>query len=175
MNNHRGQFMLDTNVFNRILDGKIELPKLRSGQSYFVTHIQLDELNATRDEARKGDLLRIFNQVPQKKVSTTSAVWDVSKWDEAGWSHEETLIPTESLVIGVSRIGLTKISDGSIYSKLKNTLDTLKKKSNNIQDALIAETSIKNGWTLVSEDQILRTVVQQIGGKVISFKDFILP
>jgi hypothetical protein len=43
-------YMLDTNIFNHILDGTIdisELTKLRG--EFFVTHIQLDELNATPD------------------------------------------------------------------------------------------------------------------------------
>ncbi len=51
----------------------------------------------------------------------------MSRWDEAHWN-----------------------ADDALYSALKSDLD--RTKSNNIQDALIAETSIKGDYVLVTDD-----------------------
>ena len=43
--------MFDTNVFNDILDGKILLGDIRSDVICYVTHIQRDEINKTKDDS----------------------------------------------------------------------------------------------------------------------------
>jgi hypothetical protein len=46
-------FMLDTNIFNRIVNEQIPLA-LFAGRAVFATHVQRDELNATlQDEKRR--------------------------------------------------------------------------------------------------------------------------
>jgi len=45
-------YMLDTCIFNFILDGRFTINDLPSGK-YHITHIQRDELNATPDENRR--------------------------------------------------------------------------------------------------------------------------
>jgi hypothetical protein len=50
-------------------------------------------------------------------------------------------------------------------------LDKKKRSPNQERDAQIAETAIKGGLTLVSEDKNLRDVVQSFGGKAISLTE----
>jgi predicted nucleic acid-binding protein len=78
-------------------------------------------------------------------VPTASADWDVSNWDQAQWS------------------------EGDLYSALKTELDRLNgAKRNNVQDALIAETSIKRGFVLVTDDEDLSEVTARFGGECLS-------
>src|SRR5471030_518577 len=104
-----GNYMFDTVIFNRILDRRILIP-IKENAYYFVTHIQIDEINATKDVSRRQGLLKVFNQTCCKKVPTESAVWNVSKWDEAKYS-DEIIRPTESFVLGHSRLGVAKLGN----------------------------------------------------------------
>ena len=134
-------YILDTNVYNLVLDGKIDLPVLAGPLSYYATHVQMDELAATPDEDRRDGLLRRFQAIPA-----------------------ETL-PTESLVLDVSRLGHAKVSDGALFSQIRELLDARNnRKASNTQDALIAETAINNSLTLVTGDGDLLAVTRALGG-----------
>lgn len=124
-------FMFDTNIFNDILDGKHDLSALETADAdFWATHIQEDEIRKTGDEERKTRLLKVFKIA--NKISTSSGIWGVSKW------------------------GQCKYSDGKTCTLLKDALDKRnKRKSNNIQDALIAETALKNDFALVTHDSDL--------------------
>ena len=76
-------------------------------------------------------------------------------------------IPTESFVIGTSRIGSAKIGDGKIIPRL------LKGNNKNMADAIIGETAIKNGFTLISNDAKFRKRMQENGGRAISVDDLL--
>ena len=78
-------------------------------------------------------------------VPTSSAVWDVSRWDQAKWG-----------------------ADDNVYSALKADLDRIKNKPNNVHDALIAETSIKGRYVLVTDDTDLAAVTKKYGGQCLS-------
>ena len=137
-------YMFDTTVFNHILDHGIDISVFRGKARFYATHVQYDEIKNTEDPKRREELLEVFNDVIERKVSTGSAVWDVSNWDQAKWSDEEN----------------------GLYSDIKTKLDKLnKKKKNNMQDALIAETAIKNHFVLVTDDKDLREVTKIFGGK----------
>ena len=59
------------------------------------------------------------------------------------------------------------MGDGRIFCRLKSDLDLLNYgKSNNSEDALIAEVAIVNGHTLITADEDLRTVAEQHGCNV---------
>ena len=143
------RYMFDTNIFNRILDRKINLSRL-SGKDCYVTHVQFDEIQATRDKNRRLELERIFSQVSR------------------------TELPTESAVFGVSRLGKSRLSDGELYSKILQKLGQLNaKKPNNTKDALIGETALANNITLVTEDRDLAQVISEFGGLVCRMQDVI--
>lgn len=127
-------YMFDTNIFNNILDGVVEITKFHKKAHFYATHVQLDELRATSNTQRRQELIAVFEEVVGNKV------------------------PTESFVLGVSRLDEAKLGDeeNDLYLKIKAEIDKLNKnKPNNIQDALIVETAIKNGFTLATHDSDL--------------------
>lgn len=125
------KYMFDTNIFNEIIDGDIDINTFRGDNiTCCVTHIQRDEINKTKDETRRKNLNHVFADL------------------------DSEMYPTETMIVGVSRIGMCKLSNGDLYSKIKNRLDKLnrKKSKNNGMDALIGETAIKNNLVLVTHD-----------------------
>ena len=55
--------MFDTNIFNHLRDGATDLTPFIGKAKFLVTHIQLDELNNTRDEARRVSLSQLFEEI----------------------------------------------------------------------------------------------------------------
>ena len=163
--------MFDTVVFNRILDGAIDISALRGKGQFYATHIQRDEIGKTPNLQRRQALVGVFNRVTERKAATESFVLDVSRLDEAKLSGDN-VVPTESAVWDVSVWDQAKWGDeNGLYSSVKAELDALNKnKANNVQDALIAETAIKNRFVLVTDDSDLRTVSTKFGGKCVDTK-----
>ncbi|MCX8050101.1 MAG: PIN domain-containing protein [Methylohalobius sp.] len=147
-------YMFDTNIFNRILDGAVELTKFRPKARFYAAHVQLDELEKTSNSQRRQELISVFEKVLESNNK----------------------IPTESFILGVSRLDEAKLGDekNDLYSKIKAELDKRNKnKPNNIQDALIAETAIKNNITQVTEDADLQAVTKSFGGKCANIKEML--
>src|SRR5712691_8698035 len=144
-------FMLDTNAFNRALDEAVNPALLSHRGKLFVTHVQLDELRATRRTERLEQLLSIFTAIDQENVTTAAAVWGVSKWDSAEYGD----------------------ADGAYGSMLANLNSRNSSKGNNTRDILIAVTALKRGYTLVTDDGDLATVLQESGGKAITFQQLV--
>jgi len=164
-------YMLDTNIFNHILDGGITIDELPTDGQFKVTHIQDDELSNTKAEDRKAKLLKVFDHTIDIRVLTESTVLGTSKLGQSKLGNNN-IMPTESAVWDVSRYGMAKYtSEDNLYRPIKEILDKLNKnKPNNIQDALIAETSIKNGLTLITSDEDLCETAKKFGGDVIFFE-----
>ncbi len=135
------KYIFDTNIFNRLVDGNFLLNDLPPEAEFVATHIQVDELNKTKDTERRAKLFLRF-------VETTPA-----------------LVPIESFIIGTSRVGHAKISkEDNLAQHIKNELDGLNKgKPNNIQDALIAEVAAVNNFILVTADYDLAQVASKYG------------
>jgi hypothetical protein len=162
-------YMFDTNVFNRIVDGVISLPTLTGRVVAYATHIQRDEINNTKNPERRAALAQVFGDVVAGLPPTDSFVLGVSRLDEARLGGER-VVPTASGAYGVSRYGQAKYgAEDNLYSALKDRLDTINlNKSNNVHDALIAETSIKGGHVLVTDDTDLAAVTKEYGGQCLS-------
>jgi len=167
-------YMFDTNVFNRILDGVISVQALAGRVVAYATHIQRDELNNTMNSKRRAELAQVFVDVVAASVPTESLVLGVSRLGEAKLSGER-VVPTESAVYGVSRYGSAKYgAEDSLYPALKESLDGVnRQKSNNVHDALIAETSIKGGHVLVTDDADLAAVTKRYGARCISVAELL--
>lgn len=142
-------YILDTTVFNAVLDGKALLTSLK-GRRLLVTGIQANELRATGKAERRAALLATYEEIGPASVPASSFAFDIegAGFDQAYWN------------------------DGSgnfekMLARLRQ-LDTKNKSvANQVRDILIGETAIKNGATLVSGDSHLRQVVSEFGGNAI--------
>ncbi len=135
-------FMFDTTVFNDIIRWKIDIDKFPKNFNYFVTHIQFDQLNRTPDPNLRKKLLHIFKCMESEEI------------------------PTESVVLDVSRLGKAKLGDGKLLEELR------KGNLKHTEDALIGETAIRNGLILVTDDKALRKKVNRLEGRVITLEQF---
>lgn len=134
------KYVVDTNIFNRLVDGLLSTGDLPGDGEFIATHVQVDELNKTSDPERRAQLFLKFATVV------------------------DAVVPTESTVLGVSRLDYSKLSDGTRYDNLKADLDSLNRgKANNPHDALIAEVAIVNGCTLLTADYHLTEVAKRHG------------
>ncbi|HZF20487.1 MAG TPA: PIN domain-containing protein [Burkholderiales bacterium] len=143
--------MLDTNAFNRALDGSVDPVSLSSRGKLFVTHVQLNEIQATPSKERLEQLLGVFAAVDQEKVPAAAAVWDVSEWDSAEWGG----------------------ADGAYAAMLASLNARNNSKKSNARDVLIAVTALKRAYTLVTDDRDLAAVLQESGGKAITFEQLV--
>ena len=133
-------------VFNWLADGRIKREALPSDSGFAITHIQVDEINQTLDQERRA------------KLVLTQA------------SLRCELLPTQTFLLDVSRLDYARLGDGKLFMSIKAELDGLNgAKKNNNRDALIAETAIANGFTLLTADRNLRSVTETHGGIVIFF------
>ena len=145
-------YLMDTNAFNYIRDDKYAdvatVARQARGRVY-VTHHQADEINNTQDAARRAILAECLQTI------------NADAW------------PTETFVIGKSRLGMAKLSDGGRYNAILVELDKRKIKKSNKADALIGETAEAHGCVLVSDDRDFSKVMTARGVRVIGWRQFI--
>ncbi|MDP4026982.1 hypothetical protein Q8W71_30800 [Methylobacterium sp. NEAU 140] len=140
-------FMLDTNVFSRVVDGVIPVPAA-AGRRLLVTGVQADECRATPCPARRAELLRAIEEL----------------------APELCLASTFCLGIEGAGFGQAEWNDGSgRFDAMLTRLKAIDRKPprqhvNQIRDIVIAETALKLGATLVSDDGALRQIVLEFGG-----------
>jgi rRNA-processing protein FCF1 len=138
--------VVDTNIFNKLVDGSLRPEDLPHGAEFVATHVQVDELNNTSNNERRARLFLKFAELALQLVPTESAVWDTSRWDHAKWG------------------------DGVTYQALKNELDAVNGgKVNNVSDALIAEVAMVNKFVLLTSDYHLAEVAKKHGANVVYF------
>jgi predicted nucleic acid-binding protein len=122
-------YVVDTSLINKLVDGTVRAEELPNDGSFVASHIQMDELSRTSNAQRKAKLLEKFSEIIDE------------------------VLPTESFVLGISRLGEGRLGDGASYQAIKGDLDSRnKRKKNNSEDALIAEVAMKNGYTLLTAD-----------------------
>jgi predicted nucleic acid-binding protein len=149
-NDRRAEYLLDTNVFNRLVDMGVDPAAVVRAGALYVTHIQHDELQATRRSERAAALLEMLSVVKCERVPTAAAVWNVSNWGEAQYGD----------------------ADGG-YSRMLDSLNRRNSnKRNNAQDVLTAITALKRGLILVTDDADLADVFREFGDRSMSFSDF---
>jgi rRNA-processing protein FCF1 len=136
--------MLDTNIFNRLVEGRLAIGDLPSDDEFFATSIQIQELNATKDGAYRAILIAKFAEMGPKLDQVKTTLWGFASWGEGSWG-------------GV----------GDYFGKIKDEMDLLNKnKDSNSADALIGEASISNHHILITTDKHLAEVVERHGGGV---------
>ncbi len=155
-------YMFDTNVFNHILDGAADLTPYLGKAKFYVTHLQLDEINKTSDDERRAALRKVFEEITSSSIPTENFVLGTSRLNNAKLGGE-SFVPTESAVYGTSKYGQAKNSQSdNLYENFTSKLK--KNKNSNTVDALIAETAIKNKYTFVTHDGDLFRVTTEFGG-----------
>jgi predicted nucleic acid-binding protein len=163
--------MFDTNVFNRLLDGAASLATFGQHVIPFATAVQRKELQNTPDASRRAQLMEVFHEAVASSVETESLVMDTSGLGEAKLS-ENRIVHTSSGAWGAVNWGEFYWSGNeSLYPKLRAELDRIEVKSNNVQDALIADTAIRGGYVLITDDRNLATVTKENGGRCFSVSE----
>lgn len=139
-------YIFDTHVFDSIVAGDLSLDDLKSAKSrgdrFYVTHIQVDEINRCKDENKRATLNLLMLKVSPEVAVTETAIWGVSRWGEAKWGTK------------------------GFYEQLKQ--GNLK----HTEDALIGEVAIVNSFTLVTNDHDLMKKVIKLSGKAISINEY---
>jgi predicted nucleic acid-binding protein len=142
---HRS-YMLDTNVFNGVLDGKA-LPASLANERPLVTGIQAAELRATGKPERRAALLGVYEETRSTSLPASSFSFDIegAGFDQACWNDWSGNFE-------------------KMLARLRRLDPRYKSAPNQVRDILIAETAIKHGATLVTGDSNLRQVVSEFGG-----------
>jgi len=145
-------YMLDAMVFDRLADGGVSFDAFR-GLRLLATHVQWDELNAAKEKypVRAAKLLAAFEKIDPSIDPTASAFFDVSKWGQSSWSAED----------GVEQQMLQRLTQIDAEEGKKH------RPKNQRGDILIGHTAIKNNATLISDDDGLRRLVSEFGGRAI--------
>ena len=139
------KIIFDTNIFDEILNGSLninDLIQFKEKAEFYITHIQVDEINKCSDKERRAKLFLLMGKL------------------------QPIIIPTSSFILGKSRLGEARLGNGIIFKDLQQ--GNMKHAS----DALIGETSIREGLILVTNDKTLRKRVNSRGGKAISVDEF---
>lgn len=134
------KYVVDTSLINKLVDGSIHADELPKDGPLIASHIQIDELDRTKDAKHRSELLQRFSETIDE------------------------VLPTESFVLGTSRLDKGTLGDGVSYDAIKKKLDSLNGgKTNNSEDALIAEIAMKNGYVLLTADFHLYQVAYALG------------
>ncbi|WP_145961367.1 hypothetical protein [Salinisphaera sp. LB1] len=137
------KYLLDTNVFNHVLDGSITLNSISPDLDFAVTDIQQQELLKTPDNERRLALLSVLHYSGSDHSPPVFA-WDT---DGAGfgqgiWASEDQRIVAEDM---------------------RRALNSKKVHHNNLKDALIAEAAYRDGYGLATGDRDLAEVAEAFG------------
>jgi rRNA-processing protein FCF1 len=77
------RYLLDSNVFDAILDQGIAIEQLQRCGRFAVTRVQKSELKNTPDKERRGKLLQIMESLELEKIPLDSGIWlDDLHWDD---------------------------------------------------------------------------------------------
>jgi rRNA-processing protein FCF1 len=150
--------MLDTNVFNAVVDNNISLAAFARCR-LLVIGVQMAELAATKRAPRREALLAIAVEINPTTLLASSFAFGIegAGFDQACWNDGS----------GTFQKMLDRLRQLDAEKKKKS-----RDKLNPDRDILIAETAIKNHAILVSNDDNLRQVVSEFAGKAITLTQF---
>lgn len=138
------KLIFDSNVFDDLISGKLDIEIIETKKyEVHITHIQVDEINECSDKEKRGRLFNLLTEIGPEKI------------------------PTESFILGKSRLGSAKLGDGNLIEELR--MGNYKKTN----DALIGETAIKNNLTLITNDKRFKNKVIELGGHALTVDELI--
>ncbi len=142
---NKQKIIFDSNIYDLIADGSLNINMLSERKEdfeFYITHIQTDEISKCPIEDKRARLFLFTTKV------------------------SPLVVPTESVIWGVSRFGESKFGDGKIIEEIR------KENLKHTKDALIGEVAIKNKFILVTEDNRLKNKVNSLEGKAINLNEF---
>lgn len=145
------KIILDNNIVNYLRnddDFDVLISKLETTE-YYVSASVIDEFNNISDEERDKRYLCFFRLL---KLSPIPVEDSVMAWD-------------------ISRFGTSRSGPGIVYTKIKEAMDQRKHKKNNPNDAILADTAVSNGLTLLTNDRNLFDAMNLFGYKAIFWSD----
>ena len=168
---NRPRFMLDTNVFNRIMkDPAFDLTAVAvlcglDGPDvglWLATGIQLGELRETPDGEIRAKLLATFRDVTQFVLLAATFALDVegAGFDQASWNDGSGLVEK-------MQARLDEVEPARKKRDRQKRLKPGEPDLNPVRDILIAETTLKAGATLVTGDKHLHQVAVEFGLKAV--------
>lgn len=141
-------FMLDSNIFDKIITDDIVKNKILELKGHnkikiLTTHVQLDELRNTPNVSKRTELVKCVKEICE-------------------------LIPTMGSVIGVSKVGMNRISNGENIEVIRQ--DNMKR----TRDSLISSTASSDADFLVTEDRSFASRVKRnLNIQVLKYTDFV--
>jgi hypothetical protein len=144
-------YMLDTNIFNHALQYAVDPAALAKRGPLIATHVQFQELEATRNTAKRSQLLDLFKLIGPTRMPTENSQFEITPWDEGKWPTDDGFF--ELMLMELNRLNRSR--------------------SNNREDILIAETALRNGWALVTDDADLRRVIRTFNGESLTLAEFL--
>ena len=122
-------------------------------------------MTKTKDPLKRGKLLETFDKIAPEILNASSFLLDIegAGFDQAFWNDGS----------GNFDKMLTRLCELDDTIKRKRKLDKEELKKNQLRDISIAETAIKNGAILVSDDINLQQVVSESGGRVVGHLEFL--
>ncbi len=139
------KIMFDSNIYD-ILSQYIDVIKKSTNQfEYYVSSIQIDELCDIPDE--------------KKEVRKRNMLMLVDLYAK--------LIPTACFALEYVRLGYAELGPGNILNNIIN------EKKSNEKDAIIADTAVKNGCILVTQDIRLYNKMKSFNYPVQNMEEFL--
>ena len=93
------KYVVDTSLINKLVDGYVHVDELPKDGPFIASHVQHDDLNRTKNSKRSEELLQKFSETIDE------------------------IVPTESFVLGISRLGEGKFGVGNSYNAIKREQD----------------------------------------------------
>lgn len=83
-------YMLDTNIYDYILDNEIDFSIIKRKGNLFITNVQLSEIKNITNTERRNSLLNLIKRLNPSKLNLESGIWlDDLYWDdEQPWLDE---------------------------------------------------------------------------------------
>jgi len=77
------RYILDGNVFDQILDQKINIALIKSKGDLYITNVQISELKNIPVDNRRNEMLKILSDLNPIKLNLESGIWlDDIYWDD---------------------------------------------------------------------------------------------
>ncbi len=140
----RIRVMFDNDILNKIVEGQLDIDYIIKSNKFefYATHIQSDQVSRCPDNEKRAMLTLNLTKL------------------------SPIVLPTESFILGTSRLGEAKLGDGKVLEGLR------KENQNHTEDALIGEVAIKKGILLVTNDKTLKSRVNSNRGRAINLEEF---